>query len=291
MSPGASGRFWDVSAPGQQPGQVDRHAVFAAAGDKHRLGHLGACQRSAALGQQVQQVHPLMVLVLPRRLRARAQDAHLAGLALAQCDGHFGLVELVGQAARQVAVQAVHGQACRVDLADDGVVEGAVGQDRDAGLEVVVAPHGDVELVVRRQDVGQRGGAGRRGQGRGGDKGRIRPPRPSGGEQGESREEGDGPRIETRGSEVPTVQGTWRQGYKTRRKDADSRAGFPRPYGTGTIALASPGRRAFLSLGFQPVARFLEDRGCHLSSSSPGPDGSRGRRASGLPSMAGLVYW
>ena len=132
---------------GKEPGQVDGDAV-PAAGDEGGLGQLGAGGGSAADGEQVEQVHALVVLVLAGDFGACAEEADLAGAALAQCDGDFGLVELVGQAARQETVQAVQGQARRVDLADNGVVEGAVGQERDAGLEVLVAPHGDVELVL-----------------------------------------------------------------------------------------------------------------------------------------------
>lgn len=178
----------------KQRGQVDHDVLLAARRHQGRLRHLRAGRRAAAEGEEVQQVHALLVIVLPCRFGPRPQNADPTRPSRAQRHRHLRLVELVAQAPNQGPGQPIHGLARRVDLAQQRVVEGAVRQDRDAGLEVLVAEHGDVDLVVRRQHVIQ----GRcRGVRRGGDachegggRGAIRPHRQGGREQG-GREQGE----------------------------------------------------------------------------------------------------
>ena len=78
MSPGASGRFWDVSAPDSSRGRLMGTLSLPPPVTRTAWVSSGACRRAAALGQQVQQVHALAVLVLPRRFGPRPQQAHLA---------------------------------------------------------------------------------------------------------------------------------------------------------------------------------------------------------------------
>lgn len=170
--------------PGQQLAEVNGRAGAPPVADKGGGSQRGRDGGAAGQSDEVEQVHPGPAVVEAGAFGGSAENADFAGAALLQGDGDLRLVKLGAETSGEGLREAVDGLARRMDFADDGVVERAVGQDGDAGFELVVALHGDVKLIVGRQDVRRVGRRCGHGSG-GGHWGRLGV---SGGEDGEEQE-------------------------------------------------------------------------------------------------------